>query len=442
MIFFLIYDIITPCVVKDMKVKSISLGCKVNTYESEYVLSTFKNKGYEIVDSDEKADIYIINTCSVTNTSDAKSRKMINHVIRENENAIVVVMGCMIEANHDYDNPGVSIIIGNKDKNKVLELVEEYLKKKEKIKRLSQDFDSNFEDMFITNMEGRTRAFVKIQDGCENFCSYCIIPYTRGKCRSKEKDKVLEEINTLVANGYKEVVLTGIHTGHYGENGKTSFPELLKEIVQIKNLERLRISSIEITELNDDFLNVLRNNSVIVSHLHIPLQAGSDKILKLMNRKYDKEYYKNKIKKIKEIRPDISITTDIIVGFPEESEDDFQETLAFSKEIGFSKIHVFPYSRRKGTKADLMSNQIDEGIKKNRVKRLTELSNELEHAYLDKFIGKEVLVLIERNYDDISVGHTENYLKVEVNGNYERNSLVKVKIDKRQDNYLIGSKIE
>ena len=442
MIFFVIYDIITPCVVKDMKVKSISLGCKVNTYESEFILSTFKNKGYEIVDNDEKADIYIINTCSVTNTSDAKSRKMINHVIRENEKAIVVVMGCMIEANHDYDNPGVSIIIGNKDKNKVLDLVEEYLEKKEKIKRLYQDFDSNFEDMFITNMEGRTRAFVKIQDGCENFCSYCIIPYTRGKCRSKEKDKVLEEINTLVANGYKEVVLTGIHTGHYGENNKTSFPELLKEIVKIKNLERLRISSIEITELNDDFLEVLKNNSVIVSHLHIPLQSGSDKILKLMNRKYDKEYYRNKIKKIKEIRPDISITTDIIVGFPSESEDDFQETLAFSKEIGFSKIHVFPYSRRKGTKADVMSNQIDESVKKDRVKRLTELSNELERIYLDKFIGKEVLVLIERNYDDVSVGHTGNYLKVEVNGYHERNSLVKVKIIKLQDNYLIGSKIE
>ena len=442
MIFFVIYDIITPCVVKDMKVKSISLGCKVNTYESEFILSTFKNKGYEIVDNDEKADIYIINTCSVTNTSDAKSRKMINHVIRENEKAIVVVMGCMIEANHDYDNPGVSIIIGNKDKNKVLDLVEEYLEKKEKIKRLYQDFDSNFEDMFITNMEGRTRAFVKIQDGCENFCSYCIIPYTRGKCRSKEKDKVLEEINTLVANGYKEVVLTGIHTGHYGENSKTSFPNLLKEIVKINNLERLRISSIEITELNDDFLEVLKNNSVIVSHLHIPLQAGSDKILKLMNRKYDKEYYRNKIKKIKEIRPDISITTDIIVGFPSETEDDFQETLAFSKEIGFSKIHVFPYSRRKGTKADVMSNQIDESVKKDRVKRLTELSNELERIYLDKFIGKEVLVLIERNYDDVSVGHTGNYLKVEVNGYYERNSLVKVKIIKLQDNYLIGSKIE
>ena len=274
-----------------MKVKGISLGCKVNTYEIEYVLSSFKKHGYEIVDNDEKADIYIINTCSVTNTSDAKSRKVINKVIRENEKACIVVMGCMIEANRDYINDNVNIVIGNKDKNKVVELVEDYLKNKNNIRKLYQDFDSEFEDMFITDMPGRTRAFVKIQDGCENFCSYCIIPYTRGKCRSKKKDIVLNEINTLVSNGYKEVVLTGIHTGHYGEDGEISFSKLLNEIVKIKGLERLRISSIEITELNEDFLSVLKNNEVIVSHLHIPLQAGSDKILKLMNRKYDKDYF-------------------------------------------------------------------------------------------------------------------------------------------------------
>lgn len=421
-----------------MKVKGICLGCKVNTYENEFILSSFKDKNYELVEDNGKADIYVINTCSVTNMSDAKSRKVINKVVRENPNACIVVMGCMIEANKDYDNSEVSIIIGNKDKNKVVELVEEYFKNKEKVKKLYENFDSNFEDMFITNMPGRTRAFVKIQDGCENFCSYCIIPYTRGKCRSKKKDTVIKEVKALVKNGYKEVVLTGIHTGHYGEDGGTTFPELLNELAKIEGLERLRISSIEITELNDDFLDCLRKYPVIVSHLHIPLQAGSDKILKLMNRKYDKEYFKEKIDTIRGIRPDISITTDIIVGFPDESDDEFLETCEFAKEIGFSKIHVFPYSRRHGTKADTMPNQIDEHVKKERVNKLMEVSSLNEEKYLDSFIGQVVEVLIEKSDDSLSSGHTGNYLKVEVLEKIERNSLVKVLITKRIDNYLEG----
>ena len=425
-----------------MKVKGISLGCKVNTYEMEYVLSSFKEHGYTIVSDSEKADVCVINTCSVTNMSDAKSRKVINRVVRENPGSIIVVMGCMIEANRDYDNDDVSIIIGNKDKNKVVDIVNDYKKKHEKIKRLYDDFDSNFEDMFIKDMPGRTRAFVKIQDGCENFCSYCIIPYTRGRCRSKDKDIVLSEINTLIKNGYQEIVLTGIHTGHYGEDGSTTFPELLKEIVKINGLKRLRISSIEITELNEDFLDVLRDNSIIVSHLHIPLQAGSNKILKSMNRKYDKEFFLNKIEEIRNIRPDISITTDIIVGFPGESEDDFLETCDFSKEIGFSKIHVFPYSRRHGTKADTMPNQIDEQTKKDRVKRLMEISNELEKEYLDKFINQKVEVLIERNNDGKSEGHTGNYLRVIVDEECERNTMVNVIIKKRVDNFLEGELYE
>ena len=419
-----------------MKVKGISLGCKVNTYEIEYVLSSFKDKGYEI--TNDIADIYVINTCSVTNMSDAKSRKVINRIVRENPYAIIVVMGCMIEANKDYINDGVSIIIGNKDKNKVVDLVEEYLDKKESIKRLYPDFDSEFEDMFITNMPGRTRAFVKIQDGCENFCSYCIIPYTRGKCRSKKKDVVLKEINTLVNNGYKEIVLTGIHTGHYGEDGETTFPELLREIVKIDGLKRLRISSIEITELNDDFLDVLKKNPVIVDHLHIPLQAGSDKILHEMNRKYDKKYYLNKINEIRNIRPNISITTDIIVGFPGETIEDFNETCEFSKLIGFSKIHVFPYSRRKGTKADMMPNQVDEKVKKERVAKLIQISDELEKKYLDSFINKEVEVLVEKDTFGKSIGHTGNYLEVEIDAQCEKNTLVCAIIKRRRDKVLEG----
>ena len=425
-----------------MKVKGISLGCKVNTYEMEYVLSSFKDKKYEIINDNSIADIYVINTCSVTNMSDAKSRKVINRVVRENPNAIVVVMGCMIEANKDYENDGVSIIIGNKDKKRIAELVEDFINKKEKMKLLYADFDSEFEDMFITNMEGRTRAFVKIQDGCENFCAYCIIPYTRGKCRSKKKEMVLDEINTLVNNGYKEVVLTGIHTGHYGEDGETSFPELLREIVKIDGLRRLRISSIEITELNEDFLEVLKKYPVIVDHLHIPLQAGSDKILKEMNRKYDKKYFLNKINVIRSIRPDISITTDVIVGFPGETDSLFEETCEFAREIGFSKIHVFPYSRRKGTKADTMPNQIDEKVKKDRVAKLMEISDELEIKYLDKFINEEVEVLVEKNIDGKSIGHTGNYLQVEIDSICDKNSLVYVIIKKRNGKLLEGEVYE
>lgn len=419
-----------------MKVRAITLGCKVNTYESEYILSCFKDKGYEI--TNDIADIYIVNTCSVTNMSDAKSRKVIHRLVRENKNSVIVVMGCMIEANKDIKLDGVSIIIGNKDKAKVVELVEAYLKDREQKRLLYENFDSTFEDMFITNMESRHRAFVKIEDGCENFCSYCIIPYTRGRVRSKNPDTVIKEITTLVKNGYKEVVLTGIHTGHYGSDIKTSFPELLKRIVKIEGLERLRISSIEITELNDEFLNVLKNNSVIVSHLHIPLQAGSDKILTLMNRKYLTPYFLDKVEKIREIRPDISLTTDVIVGFPGETEEDFLDTINFCKKIKFTKIHVFPYSRRKGTKADLMDGQIPENIKKERVKRLIDVSNNLEKEYLDSFVSKTVSVLIEENKNGYSIGHTGNYLKVKIPGDIKANEIVSVKIKERENLELVG----
>lgn len=421
-----------------MKVKAINLGCKVNAYETEYILSSFKDRNYEIVNDNSNADIYIINTCSVTNQSDAKSRKIINRVKRENKNSVIVVMGCFIEANRDYNDGDVNIIIGNKDKNKAVQLVEEYLKNKLNIKKLYPDFDSSFEDMFITNMNNYTRAYVKIQDGCENFCSYCIIPYTRGKCRSKSFSLVIKEIETLVKNNYKEIVLTGIHTGHYGNDIDKTFPELLREIIKIPNLLRLRISSIEITELNDEFLDVLKSSNIIVDHLHIPLQSGCDTILKLMNRKYDLDYYQNKIKKIREIRPNISITTDIIVGFPYETDELFKETISFVEDIKFSKIHVFPYSRRKGTKADLMPNQVLEINKKDRVRTLISLSNTLEKEYMNKFLNKEVEVLVETYENGYSIGHTGNYLKVLINNKLEHNRLILVKIIKVENDYLEG----
>ena len=296
-----------------MKVAIQSLGCKVNLYESEYITDQFQKAGYETVPFQEIADVYIINTCSVTNTSDVKSRKVIHQAIRRNPDACIVAIGCFIEANHDYHEDGVDILLGNANKSKVLEYVERYWQTKQKANYFVTPIPEKFDDMTMSTFLGRTRAFIKIQDGCENFCSYCIIPYVRGKCRSKNFQTVLEEIQNYVQHGYKEVVLTGIHTGNYGVDLGTDFAALLREIVKINELVRLRISSIEITELTDEVLQIIRDNDVIVDHLHIPLQAGSDKILRLMNRKYDLAYFKQKMEQIREIRPDVSLTTDIIV---------------------------------------------------------------------------------------------------------------------------------
>ena len=406
----------------------LSLGCKVNTYESEYIRNILEKRGYEIKDFSDKCDIYIINTCTVTNTSDTKSSKMLRRARKENPDAIIVAMGCFIESNKDNPIPGIDIVIGNRDKDKVPDLIDEYLKNKEQIIRLYKGRTDIFEDMYITNFPGRTRAFVKIQDGCDNFCSYCIIPFVRGKCRSKDKDKVIEEITALVNNGYKEVVLTGIHTGSYGRDLDISFADLLNEIIKIEGLKRLRISSIEATELNEDVLDILRNSNIIVDHLHIPLQAGSNEILKSMNRKYDLKYFEDKISEIRSIRPDISITTDIIVGFPGETEELFQETLNTVRRINFSKVHVFPYSERKGTKSERLPNKIPSNIKKDYVKRLIELSKELEIEYASKFIGKELEILVEQTKDEFSYGHTSNYLNVKVKGNLPHNELINVKI--------------
>lgn len=421
-----------------MKVAIQSLGCKVNLYESEYITDQFQKAGYEIVPFQEIADVYIINTCSVTNTSDVKSRKVIHQAIRRNPDACIVAIGCFIEANHDYHEDGVDILLGNANKSKVLEYVERYWRTKQKANYFVTPIPEKFDDMTMSTFLGRTRAFIKIQDGCENFCSYCIIPYVRGKCRSKNFQTVLEEIQNYVQHGYKEVVLTGIHTGNYGVDLGTDFAALLREIVKINGLVRLRISSIEITELTDEVLQIIRDNDVIVDHLHIPLQAGSDKILRLMNRKYDLAYFKQKMEQIREIRPDISLTTDIIVGFPFETEEDFQDTLSFVREVQFSKVHVFPYSRRSGTVAADMAEQVPGDVKKDRVRRLLALSKELETEYMKKFIGKTLPVLMEVNRTDYSLGHTSNYLLVKVPGEYQSEDLVDVTITDVSYPYCLG----
>lgn len=421
-----------------MKVAVYSLGCKVNIYESEYVISLLKNHNYEIVDFDDIADIYIINTCSVTNESDKKSRKIINQAKRRNKDAIIVVMGCysQIKANEiDAD-----IVIGNRDKSLILDIISEYLTNHNKIKRIYDLSNQQFEDMTITNFENHTRAFVKIQDGCNAYCSYCIIPYTRGGLRSKKMDLVLKEVEFLVKQGYKEIVLTGIHTGRYGIDINTNLETLLDNLVKIKGLYRIRLSSIEINEITPHIIELINNNNIMAKHLHVPLQSGSEKILKSMNRKYNKEEFINKIKNLKNIK-DISLTTDLIVGFPGEGEEEFQETLDTLKEIEFTKIHTFPYSKREGTPASTMNNQVDDVVKKNRVREVIALSNNLENKYYNKYIGKVLDGVVEVR-KNICLVLTSNYISVIVNNKLKNNDIVKVRITNVIDDKVYGEIVE
>lgn len=419
-----------------------TLGCKVNTYESNVMRDLLLNAGYKEAEENEKADIAIINTCTVTNTADSKSLKVIRHTIKENPNSIVIVTGCFSQVNPDKlkDLEGVSIVLGNHDKSKIIEYIEKYKKENKQVSKIYKIDEVPFESMKLNNFN-KTRAFVKIEDGCENFCSYCIIPYTRGKVRSKAVNDVLEEVTTLVNNGHHEIVLTGIHTGHYGADlEKEDFVDLLELICKIEGLERLRISSIEITELNDKFLNVLSKNPIIVDHMHIPLQSGCNKTLKDMNRKYDVNYFLNKIETIRKIRPDISITTDLIVGFPGETEEDFNETIETIKKVSFSKIHVFPFSVRKGTVAEKMDNQLPEVLKKERVKRVLELSKELEIKYMEKFLGKEVLFIPETKREEYVIGHTGNYLLIKAKCNIElSHEALKCKLDSVNYPYIMAT---
>lgn len=408
-----------------MTVAVYTLGCKVNIYESEFVISLLKKNNYEIVDFNEKADIYIINTCSVTNESDKKNRKIINEAKRKNSDAIIVVMGCYSQVNPDLID--ADIVLGNKDKSKIIELLDECIKKKEKIKKIYDIRKTDFETMSIDKFENHTRAFVKIQEGCNAFCSYCIIPFTRGGLRSKDEDEAVKEITTLVNNGYKEIVLTGIHTGRYGIEKNTSLEHLLNRLVKISNIFRIRLSSIEINEITPGILKLIKDNKIMAKHLHIPLQSGSNKILKLMNRKYNIEFYINKINEIRELIPDISITTDLIVGFPNETEEDFNDTLKVLEDIKFTKIHTFPYSIRKGTVAASMDNQVDGITKKERVHKVLEISDKYELEFYKSKINNTYEVVTELKKNNTCIGHTTNYISVILDKKLN-NEIVNVKI--------------
>lgn len=412
-----------------------TLGCKVNTYESELIRGLFVRKGY--VYDENNADIYVVNTCTVTNMSDRKSRQIIHGIRNNHKDSIIVVCGCYSQNAYNtgkLDDIDADIILGNKDKSKIVEYVEDYLKNKVAKKVFYDIMDVPFENMELVNTFDRTRAFVKIEDGCENYCTYCIIPYVRGKVRSKDHNLVIEEVTNLVNNGYKEIVLTGIHTGHYVD-GNYNFASLLRDLINIKGLIRLRISSIEINELTDEVLDIFKNSSILVPHLHVPLQSGSDRILKEMNRKYDKEYFIDRINYIRSIKTDVSITTDVIVGFPTESEEEHIESMDTIRKIGFTKVHTFPYSDRYGTLASEMSGKIDGNIKKRRVKEIIELSSELERMFYEKFYNRQLDVLFEEEKDGYFIGHTANFIKVKVKGNYKINEIFSVLLS--SDNIII-----
>lgn len=403
----------------------LTLGCKVNAYESSAMKEILLRNGYIESKEDEISDVCIINTCSVTHVSDAKSRQMIRKMIKLNPNCIIAVVGCYSQMFKETvkNIEGVNIVIGTKYRNKIYELIEEYKKNRKQIIKVDEyDPKQKFEDMNVTPFLEQTRAYLKIQDGCNNFCTYCIIPFARGPQRSRDKKDIFNEISSLLNKGYKEIVLTGIHTGSYGyENEEYHLSDLIEEMInRFPKLYRIRISSIEVIEIDDKLINLIATSQVIVNHLHIPLQAGSDEILKLMNRRYNIDFFKNKIEKIREKIPDIAITTDIIVGFPNETNELFEKTIKNIKDINFSQLHVFPYSPREGTIAAKMSNQIDPKIKKDRVHVLMNLSRKLHGAYIEKFLNKEVSVIFETiDSEGYVYGHSSNYIKVKAKGNKE-----------------------
>ena len=412
---------------------AISLGCKVNSYEVSALTMRLQELGY--VEDKINPTVAIINTCSVTATADQKSRQHIRKLINNYPNALVVVMGCYSQGQHEFISKEIkpNIITGTSNRDKLVTLIENYsggvIDITEANPRLYQ-----YEELGITNHSENVRAYLKIEDGCDNFCSYCLIPYRRGKARSRNHNQIIKEATSLVENGYQEIVLTGIHVGGYGKDLKNdSFSSLVEDLLNVKDLYRLRISSIEESEIDENLIKLINERDNLANHFHIPLQSGSDTVLKRMNRKYNCEQFLSKIELIKKACPNVALTTDVITGFPGETEEEFLETYEFIKKCGFNMLHVFPYSSREGTVASKMPNQIDPRIKKERALRLIELSNELWDKYTDNFVGKEVEVLIEQ-YDEknhINIGHTSNYLEVKIpNSENSVGKIIKVKYKK------------
>lgn len=423
-----------------------TLGCKVNQYETEAMEEIFEKNGYIIVDDDEIADIYVINTCTVTNLSDRKSRQFIRRAKKINKDSIIAVVGCYSQVSPDevFEIEGVDVVIGTTDRNRILELCNNAKENNEKINIVRNvKTQKEFETININDIKSKTRAYIKIQDGCNQFCSYCIIPYARGPIRSRGLDEIIVESEKLGVAGFKEVVLTGIHVASYGKDiNNTPLTTVLEKVANIRGIERIRLSSLEPTLIDDEFMQSILNTGKVCDHFHLSLQSGSDTVLKRMNRKYTCDEYRNIVKLIRKYMPGAGITTDIIVGFPGETEEEFNETYEFVKEIGFSRIHVFKYSPRKGTPAAKSKEQIDGNIKNIRSERLISLGEELMLKFNSNFVGKNLTVLFEeesKKEKDYIEGYTTNYIRVKVQQKPDLlGKIVDVKINSMKDEFLLG----
>ena len=421
----------------------ITLGCKVNQYETNAMIQQFIEKGYEIVEHTEKADIYIVNTCTVTNISDRKSRQMLRRVKELNPNAIIVACGCYVQvAKEEVEKiEEIDLVLGNNEKKDIVDYVEKYIETKTfKVQAEDVMGQKEFVEFGDITFTEKTRAVIKVQDGCDRFCSYCIIPYARGRVRSRKPEHIISEICKIAEEGIKEVVITGIHIASYGKDFKDDYKliDLLEEIHKIEEIQRIRLGSIEPLLITEEFVNRLEKLPKVCHQFHLSLQSGCDETLKRMNRRYTTEQFKEITQILRKTFEDAILTTDIIVGFPGESEEEFDNTYTFLKEIKFYKMHVFKYSPRKGTKAAVMPNQIDGNKKEERSRKLIALSSQNEKEYNESYIGKEVEILFEEEKDGIWQGHSKNYILAhyKTSENME-NKIVKLKCITAKEEYII-----
>ncbi len=428
------------------QVAFFTLGCKVNQYETDAMEHLFRDVGYEVTDFENFADVYVINTCTVTSMSDKKSRQMIRRAKKHNENAIIAVVGCYSQKSPDevIAIEGVNLVMGTSDRNKIVTEVEKLDVKDHVIEVEDIMKQRVFEALSIEETYGKTRAFLKIQEGCDRFCSYCIIPYTRGPVRSRPINDIISEVKSLAKNGYKEVVLTGIHVASYGKDlGDIRLIDVIKAINDIDGIHRIRTSSVEPLIITDDFLSELKEIDKFCPHFHLSLQSGSDSVLERMNRRYDKAEYKSAVDKIRKIYPDAAITTDIIVGFPGETEMEFEETRLYLKEMKLYEMHIFKYSPREGTKAAVMNEQVKPELKNRRSEILIKLADKNKYDFEKGFVDKEVEVLFETCNNGIYEGHTKNYIKVYAHSDVDIiGEIALVRLEKIENKKLFGKIIQ
>ena len=436
------------------KIAFYTLGCKVNQSDTASMEGIFRRAGYEVVDFGSPADVYLINTCVVTNTGQRKSRQIINRAVRHNPLSLIVVTGCYPQTAPEEVRAiaGVDVIIGNQERARIVELVEQALENKQteildNVQKMT--VDTKFEELGVGTETDKTRAFLKIQEGCNQYCTYCIIPYARGPLRSRSLESIRSEVAKLVEAGYKEVVLIGIHLGCYGkelakEGKHITLYDAVQAVLSVEGMCRVRLGSLESVEVEPRLLELMANEPRLCKHLHLPLQSGCDKILQAMHRPYDTARFTQLLQQIRAQVPDVAITTDIIVGFPGETEEDFATTLAFAEKCGFAKMHIFPYSKRKGTSAEKMPNQVDEAVKGERAARLAAVDEKLHQAMLKQMVGKTEEVLFEQPVDAVHMeGLCGPYLRVVVPGTEElSNTIAKVRITGIVDDWLIGELVK